>query len=141
MYKVIEDIRPQQLTVEMLDAMPPHTIFAHGYMEHIHPWFNNINDLRALGHLPLKVGEDEILQVPDSKYRLVKWVAVRGGVRDWAIYHSLGGNLCQEEYFDCDCHLLSTWHQLAHHGEKLHHMDEVRKWIPCTDDAFALYRH
>lgn len=145
MNTMIDDIRPHELTVKMLDAMKPHTIFAHGYMEHIHPWFNNLTKIRSLGHAHLEVegtgDPDASLQVPNSKYRLVKWVAIRGTINDWAIYHSIDANLCQEDYFDCDCHLLSTWYQIAEHGAKLHNMDEVKRWVPCTEEALALYRH
>ena len=40
---IIPDIRPQILTMDILKDMKAETIFAHGYMEHIHPWFNNLS--------------------------------------------------------------------------------------------------
>lgn len=151
METIVSDIRPTILTVDALDNMKPDTIFAHGYMEHLHPWFNNIKRPYLLStatgmfheiaeELPKDVALDRIA-LPNSKYRLVKWLAIRGAIHDWAIYHSMDGNLCQHDYFDCDCHLLRSWEEIENHGAKLRIEQEIRSWVPCTDEAFNLYRY
>ena len=80
------------------------------------------------------------MQYPNSKYRLVKWAAIRGGIHDWAIYHSMDSNLCDHEYFDCDCHLVQTWERIVDEGAKLRDKRDIRAWVPCDDEAYSMYR-
>jgi hypothetical protein len=72
---------------------------------------------------------------------VVKWVAVRGGIHDWAIYHSMDANLCKAEYFDSDDHLYASFTQIANHGAKLRSETKIREFVPCTDEAFNMYRY
>ena len=56
----------------------------------------------------------------------LQWLAVRGGIHDWAIYYgretdTLGG--------------IRDW------GDKLHNLATIRKLVLCDDEAFAMYRH
>jgi hypothetical protein len=74
-----------KLTLKQLKEMEPNTIFARGLGFIEHPWFNN-----AKKYLE-----------KDGKSIMVKWIAIRGGIHDWAIYHSMDANICQEDYFDC----------------------------------------
>lgn len=111
------------LTEEYLDKCSPNAIFAWGigYIEH--PWFN---DERYKGDLQ-----------EDGKTTLVKWVATKGTISDWAIYHSLDGNfseLTNEERLNLD--LTSIYKG----GAKLHDEKKIKEWVPCTEEVFKLYR-
>lgn len=54
-----------------------------------------------------------------------RWVAVRGQIHDWTIYHAP-----------------ADWNQqrIRSMGKKLLEMDTVRELVPCTDPAFRKYR-
>jgi len=57
---------------------------------------------------------------------MCRWVAVRGGIHDWAIY--------------CD----KTSHDLAYiarHGTKIHTKDYIKRLVDCDEEAFKMYRH
>ena len=91
------------LTVDQLKAMEPGSIFA--------------------------IGEED--DVPEGLFmantgKRLKWVAVRGGIHDWAIY----------------CHLAEhsvEW--IKERGDKVHDERHVKKLVPCDDEAFKMYRH
>ena len=90
-----------------------------------HPWFNDAT---------------ETLEA-DGRSTSVRWVAIRGGIEDWAIYHSLNANLCPFPNLDNPCHLEATADQIANHGAKMHRDEIIRQWVPCDDEAFGWYRH
>lgn len=60
--------------------------------------------------------------------RVLKWVAVRGQIHDWAIYidnpHSL-----QQNYI-----------QVSKYGDKIYTESHVRRLVDCDDEMFARYR-
>ena len=90
------------LTLDQLKAMPEDTIFATG------------------------IADD----VPDGLFmantgRELRWVAVRGGIHDWAIY-------CHFSEHD------EEW--IRRHGDKVHSENHIKKLVPCEDQAFAMYR-
>ena len=104
------------LTIETLKAMESSKIFATGLEEIPHPWYT--------GSI------------------IVRWVAIRGGIHDWAIYHSLSTNLYHDREVDgCECHLRSSEESIASHGAKLHDMEMVQKLVPCDEEALRMYRH
>ena len=111
------------LTVEMLKAMKPDTIFAHGQGKIEHPWFNQAK------------------HIDENNETIVNWVAIRGGYHDWAIYHSLDANLELAPYLDGDSHLKATDVLIAKVGAKLHYKDKIKEFVPCDDEAFAMYRY
>lgn len=111
------------LTLEQLERMAPDTRFANGVGLILHPWFNDAKNI------------DENNMTP------VKWVAIRGGIHDWAIYHSMDANLCHADYFDSSDHLECSIDQIARHGAKLTKEKEIRAFVPCTDEAFKMYRY
>jgi len=118
------------ITVELLKKMTPDQIFAYGVGLIVHPWFNDAT----------LVSEGGSLEV-DGKHTKVKWVAVRGkGYHDWAIYHSMDANLCIADYFNCQCHLEVSNQMIARAGAKLYDPSLIRSFVPCTDEAFNLYR-
>lgn len=55
-----------------------------------------------------------------------KWLAVRGGIWDWAIYYG-------EPYKDLDW--ITSW------GTKLHDMSKVKELVDCNEKALGMYRH
>ncbi len=58
--------------------------------------------------------------------KLLRWVAVRGAIYDWAIY----------------CHWADKpieW--VARHGDKIHFEEHIKKLIECNDEAFQMYRN
>ena len=85
------------LDLETLTAMPAHTIIA--------------TDVRTDPRLH-RGGE-------------IRWVAIKGGVVDWAIYYHLKEKsvafVCQE-------------------GDKCFTKEVIRELVPCTDEVFERYR-
>lgn len=98
------------LTIEKLKSMEPKKIFAHG-----HTYITNFSG--------------------DSTW--TKWVAIRGGIHDWAIYISYSTNLGMEH----EKHLSADWMSIAQYGDKLCDDDKIRELVPCTDEAFEKYRY
>lgn len=120
------------LTIKKLKAMKPHTIFAKGEDLIVHPWFNN-----ATENLVNEKGEKD----KNGKYVKVKFVACRGGIHDWAIYHSLDANLTNRDYLDGFEHLKANWDSIQRFGAKLHNEEDIKKIVECDDESFNMYRH
>ena len=118
------------LTLDKLKEMEPNTIFASGIGLKEHPWFNNATLVSEGGTL-----ED------DGRSTKVKWIAVRGGYYDWAIYHSMDANISQAAYFNNPEHLEASDELIARAGEKLHRETDIKRFVPCDDEAFNMYRH
>ena len=90
------------VTLEQLKAMKPNAIFATG----------TAND------------DPEGLFMANTN-RLLRWVAVRGGIWDWAIY----------------CHFADRDEEwIKRHGDKVHDEKHIRKLVLCDDEAFTMYR-
>src|SRR3990167_7895897 len=117
------------LTLEKLKTMKPDTIFASGTGLIEHPWFNNAKPVTEGGTLE-----------KDGRSTKVKWVAIRGYIKDWAIYHSMDANITFADYFDNPEHLKATDEQIAKSGAKLRKQIYIKKFVPCNDEAFAMYR-
>jgi hypothetical protein len=56
----------------------------------------------------------------------LRWVACRGGIHDWAIY-------CHFAKHDVE------W--IQRQGDKVCMPQHIKKLVPCTDEAYALYRY
>jgi len=85
------------LTKEMLEAMPEDTVFATG------------------------------ITMNEGLYKEpVRWVAVRGGIADWAIYYHKERNSVQ---YVREC------------GDKCFTKEIIKDLVPCDDEAFKLYRY
>lgn len=122
------------LTLQQLKEMKPNTIFASGVGTIEHPWFNDAK----------KVSEGGSLE-EDGRSTKVKWVAIRGGYHDWAIYHSLDANLEMANYLDGTSHLQESELQeseqrIADNGAKLRKEEDIKRFVPCEDEAFKMYR-
>lgn len=90
------------LTLKKLKEMEPGTIFDSG----------------------LIVDSPEGINMTNSK-KMLKWVAVRGGIHDWCIY----------------CHWSIVSHDyVKRHGDKIYSKDNIKKLVPCDDEAFKMYR-
>lgn len=85
------------LTKKMLEVMPPDTVFATGV-----------------------VNEPGLYKEP------VRWVAVRGGIWDWAIYYH------KEE---------SSIEFVRDHGDKCFTEEIIKRLVPCDETAFETYRY
>ncbi len=57
------------------------------------------------------------------------WVAVRGGIYDWAIY-------IDNPYIP-----LGSYSGVRSNGDKVTNEENIKKLVPCDDDAFAMYRY
>jgi ABC-type Fe3+-hydroxamate transport system substrate-binding protein len=56
----------------------------------------------------------------------IRWVAVRGGIHDWAIYY---GRLSQSK------------EEIRDYGDKLFSEEKIKRFVPCDDEAFDMYRY
>ena len=54
-----------------------------------------------------------------------RWVAVRGGIWDWAIYYQI-----------------PSWsnEEIARNGNKIHDNQTIKMLVPCDQEAFKMYR-
>jgi len=120
----------EKITLAQLKEMKPDTIFASGIGLIEHPWVNNA-----------KLVEDGGTLEKDKRSTKVRWVAVRGGYHDWAIYHSLDANFIMANYLDDPIHLITDEWKIVSHGAKLRKEEDIKRFVPCTDEAFALYRN
>lgn len=60
--------------------------------------------------------------------KVLKWVADRGSIDDWAIYID---NPYIPNY---------SYEAVAMFGDKIHNRDTVKRLVACTEDALARYR-
>lgn len=90
------------LTLQELKDIEPNTMFATG----------------------LTVDSPDGVNMTNSE-RPLRWVAVRGGIHDWAIYIQNSG-----------------WGeaQVRSNGDKVRREEHIKKLVPCDDQAFAMYR-
>ena len=117
------------LTIKQLKEMEP-GIFTYGIGLIEHPWFNNAESVLEGGTLE-----------QDGRSTKVKWVAVRGGMHDWTIYHSMDANFITDDYLDNPCHLKVPTERIARNGAKLCKEEDIKKFVLCDDKAFKMYRY
>ena len=65
--------------------------------------------------------------------KLVRWVAVKGGIDDWAIYCMNPHYLETEDHWE--------WFKIAQLGDKIHSEETIKKLIKCDDELLKLYNH
>jgi len=92
----------QTLTIERLLEMAPHETIASGEI----------------------IDNPEGINMTNSG-KLLKWIAKRGGIHDWAIY-------CHWAYHD--------WLFIEDQGDKVTSDTNILKLVPATDEALAMYR-
>ena len=91
-----------KLTIKKLKEMKPSTIFAKGTTVDSPDGINMMNSGKQLW-----------------------WVAVRGGIHDWAIYCSVNPD--------------PEW--IKQMGDKVHSEESIKKLVQCDDKSFRMYRH
>lgn len=98
----MKDKRVKELTVKQLEEMEP-GIFLNGEI----------------------IDSSEGINMSNSG-RMLRWVAVRGYIADWAIY----------------CHWADkNWDWVKARGDKVYDEKNIRKLVSCTDEAFKKYRY
>ena len=90
------------LSLSDLKAMPPNTTFAQG---------------EAVD------GPAGINMMGSGK--MLRWVAARGGIWDWAVY--AGWNT-------------SSYEEIARTGDKVHDAATIKRLVPCDKEAGEMYR-
>ena len=60
--------------------------------------------------------------------KVIKWVAVRGYIHDWAIYT------------DNPYSPQPSYAGVRDLGDKVHNRESVKKLVPCDEEALAMYR-
>jgi len=63
--------------------------------------------------------------------KIIRWVATRGDIHDWSVY--------TENPYDNDEPW--PWTQIQRVGDKVHDETDIRRVVPCTDEAFRMYNH
>lgn len=91
------------LTKEILKAMNPNTIITSGTITDNPQGINMTNSGKML-----------------------RWVAVRGGIADWTIYTHWA--IHHEDYIKA-------------HGDKIYNPKYIRMLVPCNEEAFKAYRY
>ena len=57
-----------------------------------------------------------------------RWVAVRGGVDDWAIYWRQYKDFLTDDF-------------ISKHGDKVLDVRDIKRLVPCDNEAFKRYRY
>jgi hypothetical protein len=91
------------LTLEILKKLQPNEIFAAGKSWDSSRYLNLTNT-----------------------GKLLRWIAVRGGIHDWCIY-------AQDASWSIE--------EVKENGEKIYSESIIRSLVPCTDEAFKMYRY
>lgn len=134
------ETKKKLLTLDELDNLPP-GIFrsGNGFVEH--PWFNDATFLFDKdGNLYDGEKKYGVAASKGFKYVNVNWVAVRGGIPDWTIYHSLDANLEPGEFLNGITHLMASKDMISRLGAKLRNDEKIREFVPCDEASFGLYR-
>jgi len=63
----------------------------------------------------------------ENSGRQLKWVAVRGGIHDWAIYCYLADGYSYEYVRD--------------YGSKVISEENIKRVVPCDNESFKMYRY
>ncbi len=90
------------LTLEKLKEMDPHEVIDKGEI----------------------IDNSDGINVSNSG-RMLKWVAVRGGIHDWTIY-------CGTEDH--------SYEGIRKFGNKITEEQNIQKLVPCDEEAFKMYR-
>ena len=70
----------------------------------------------------------------ETNGRTFMWVAIRGGIHDWAIYTSLNSIPFQDFW-------AGDKKGIADYGQKLHDEEKIRELVLCDDEASQMYRY
>lgn len=118
------------LTLKKLKEMEPNSVIAHGEGFIEHPWFNGAKQVKDGGTLE-----------EDGRSTKVAWIAKRGYIHDWVIYHSMDANFISARFLDDPCHLEVGYDRILKGGAKLHKVEDIKKLVPCDEEALKMYRN
>jgi hypothetical protein len=105
------------LTTEALDLMPPDKIFMRGsFIDSKEP------------------GDDKIALCFPISNKMVRWVAVRGDISDWCIF-------CENPHYQGTEWEFRSFEDVKNRGDKIIMDINIKKLVPCTDEAFKRYRY
>ena len=85
----------------------------------------DILTLQKLKELPPGVFATGTGTYPELHHGPIRWVAVRGGIHDWALYYH---------------HEYHTMEYVRDHGDKSFTKRIIRELVPCDDEAWEMYR-
>jgi hypothetical protein len=72
-----------------------------------------------------------------------RWVAVRGSIHDWCIYtqnpHYINDR--SPSVIAVGYSGVWDWEKIAREGDKVNFENHIKKLVPCTDEAFKMYRY
>lgn len=75
--------------------------------------------------------------------KIMRWVAVRGEIFDWCIYaqnpHYINSD--DPEVIAIGYAGIWNWDKIMKEGDKVGDERNIKKLVPCDDEAFALYRY
>lgn len=77
------------------------------------------------------IAKGEVLDSPiginmTNSGKMLRWVAVRGGIYDWAIY----------------CHFADkNYEWILRFGDKVNIKETIKRLVPCDIEAFEKYRY
>lgn len=77
------------------------------------------------------IAKGEVLDSPiginiTNSGKMLRWVAVRGGIHDWCIY----------------CHFANkSYEYIRASGDKIIFEENIKRLVPCTIEAFKMYRY
>ena len=104
----------------------------HSFTKEVHELLHRVMTLAQLKEMsPGIFAQGEIIDGVDGvnmsdSGKMLRWVAVRGSIVDWAIY----------------CHLIYRdpgW--VLRHGNKVLSIYHIKKLVPCDDETLNTYRY
>jgi hypothetical protein len=102
------------ITMEQFQQLAPGEIFETGVSEIEHPWY------RQAPNIPEKV--------------MIKWVAVRGDIPDWAVYYTFDGD-------ERNLGTTASLRAIAGRGFKIHDEKLIQKLVDPDAELLRAYRH
>lgn len=122
------------MTHERFLTLPNDRIFGSGFQRIRHPWVDII--------YPEDLTAELVPVLDDDMLTKVKWVAVKGQIDDWAIYHSISGNLVppHNNYFNNE-HLSARNQRVADWGTKVLDPEVILRMMPCDKNTLDRYRY
>lgn len=99
-----------------------------------------LEDLNKMPPGMFRSGIGEIHNPMTNELVTVRFVAVRGTINDWAIYHSLSSNFTGVLGLDDKDTYILPDSIIEKLGDKLRNVEDIKKLVPCDDEAFGNYR-
>ncbi len=84
-----------------------------------------------------KSAQNNIALCAPISYRSVRWIAVKGRceeMADWCIY-------CENPWYQGEQYEFRDLYDIKRRGDKICNPYNIRKLVPCDDEAFLRYRY